>query len=111
IHQRGVTDASKMTDLPASLRERLTAEGLSGVLSIVSERRAIDDTRKLLVGMHDGANVETVLIPRVSGGRSDLPSPLAGDATCEDADAAAAVEDEEEEESATGTGTGTTREP
>ena len=105
IHQRGVTDASKMTDLPGSLRERLTAEGLTGVLSIVSERRAADHTRKLLVGMHDGANVETVLIPRVSGGRSDLPSPLPGDgtlpdgdATYEDADAAAAVEDEEEEE-------------
>jgi 23S rRNA (adenine2503-C2)-methyltransferase len=92
IHARGVTDASKMTDLPRSLRERLTEEGLTGVLSIVSERRAADDTRKLLVGMHDGANVETVLIPRVTAGRSDLPSPL------EDADAAAAVDDEDEEE-------------
>ena len=109
IHARGVTDASKMTDLPASLRERLTEEGLTGVLSIVSERRAIDDTRKILVGMHDGANVETVLIPRVSGGRSDLPSPLAGDGTFEDADAAAAVEDEDEVED-TSTST-STREP
>jgi 23S rRNA (adenine2503-C2)-methyltransferase len=99
IHGRGVTDASKMSDLPASLRERLTAEGLTGVLSIVSERRAMDTTRKLLVGMQDGATVETVLIPRVSGGRSDLPSPLAGDARFEDADAAAAVEDEEDETS------------
>jgi 23S rRNA (adenine2503-C2)-methyltransferase len=106
IHARGVTDASKMTDLPASLRERLTAEGLTGVLSIVSERRATDDTRKLLVGMQDGANVETVLIPRVSGGRSDLPSPLAGDVNFEDADAAAAVEDEDEDAS-TSTSTST----
>ena len=96
IHQRGVTDASKMTDLPVALRERLTAEGLTGVLSIVSERRALDNTRKLLVGMHDSANVETVLIPRVTGGRSDLPSPLPSDRTFEDADAAAAVEDEED---------------
>src|SRR5689334_2233276 len=104
IHQRGVTDASKMTDLPTALRERLTAEGLTGVLSIVTERRATDDTRKLLVGMNDGANVETVLIPRVTGGRSDLPSPLAGDVTYEDADAAAAVEDEEEGDGESGTG-------
>ena len=66
IHLRGVTDASLMTDIPVSLRERLTAEGLTGVLSIVTERRAADDTRKLLVGMHDGSNVETVLIPRVT---------------------------------------------
>jgi 23S rRNA (adenine2503-C2)-methyltransferase len=110
IHQRGVTDASLMTDIPVSLRERLTAEGLDGVLSIVTERRAADDTRKLLVGMHDGANVETVLIPRVTAGRSDLPSPLTGGtsdagigsdaAQFEDADAAAAVDDEDDEEEA-----------
>jgi 23S rRNA (adenine2503-C2)-methyltransferase len=105
IHARGVTDASQMTDLPISLRERLAAEGLAGVLSIVTERRATDDTRKLLVGMHDGANVETVLIPRVTAGRSDLPSPLTnGTSDFEDADAAAAVDDEDDEE---GTGTAT----
>ena len=98
IHQRSVTDASKMTDLPLSLRERLTAEGLTGVLSIVSERRAADDTRKLLVGMADGANVETVLIPRVTAGRSDLPSPFPGEGDFEDADAAAAVDDEDDDE-------------
>jgi 23S rRNA (adenine2503-C2)-methyltransferase len=92
IHARGVTDASKMTDLPLALRGRLTEEGLSGVLSIVSERRAADGTRKLLVGMHDGATVETVLIPRVTAGRSSLPSPF------EDADAAAAADDEDEED-------------
>jgi 23S rRNA (adenine2503-C2)-methyltransferase len=98
IHARGVTDASMMTDLPRALRERLTQEGLTGVLSVVSERRSTDDTRKLLVGMHDGANVETVLIPRVTGGRSDLPSPI------EDADAAAAVDDDEDDEATTADG-------
>ena len=107
IHLRGITDASKMTDLPVSLRERLAGEGLTGVLSIVTERRAADDTRKILVGMHDGSNVETVLIPRVTAGRSDLPSPLRngtsddgglGAADFEDADAAAAVDDEDDED-------------
>ncbi|HEY8073128.1 MAG TPA: 23S rRNA (adenine(2503)-C(2))-methyltransferase RlmN [Labilithrix sp.] len=93
IHVRGVTDAEKMTDLPASLRAKLGEEGLTGVLSVVQERRAADDTRKLLVALGDGANVETVLIPRVSRGKSDLPSPVA-----EDADAAAVVEDEDEVE-------------
>lgn len=97
IHSRGVVDASQMTDLPAKLREELTAEGLKSVLSIVRERRAADDTRKLLVGLGDGANVETVLIPRVSGGKSDLPNPVALDDGVTDADAAAAVEDEEDE--------------
>ncbi len=108
IHQRGVTDASLMTDIPVSLRERLSAEGLGGVLSIVTERRAADDTRKILVGMHDGANVETVLIPRVTAGRSDLPSPLTdGTTDFEDADAAAAVDDEDDEDAVEGEDTGT----
>jgi len=110
IHQRSVTDASLMTDLPLALREKLTEEGLTGVLSIVTERRATDDTRKLLVGMHDGANVETVLIPRLvrgAGGRSDLASPLTNGTTdFEDADAAAAVEDEDEDQDPEADGTG-----
>lgn len=99
IHQRGVTDPSQMTDLPASLRAKLAepteagGAGLAGVLDIIRERRATDDTRKLLVALGDGANVETVLIPRVAGGRSSLPSPLPPE---EDADAAAAVEDDDE---------------
>jgi 23S rRNA (adenine2503-C2)-methyltransferase len=88
IHQRGVTDPEAMTDVPAGIRAKL--EGLKP-LEVVSERRATDDTRKLLVGLGDGANVETVLIPSVAGGRSNLPSPVE-----EDADAAAAVEDEDE---------------
>ncbi|HTB79141.1 MAG TPA: 23S rRNA (adenine(2503)-C(2))-methyltransferase RlmN, partial [Polyangiaceae bacterium] len=54
---------------------------------------------KLLVRLGDGATVETVLIPGVTGGKSRFPSPaLARDAEL-DADAAAAVDDEEEEES------------
>ena len=103
IHVRGVTDAAHMTDLPAALRDKLVSEeGLGGVLEIAQERRAADDTRKLLVKLHDGANVETVLIPRVAGGKSTLPSPLArnGQNATEDdvdADAAAVVDDEDEE--------------
>lgn len=91
IQARGVTDPAQMSDLPAALRTKLAESGLGGVMDIVSERRATDDTRKLLVALGDGANVETVLIPRVSGGKSDLPSPVE-----EDADAAAAVEDEDD---------------
>ena len=96
VQGRGVTDPSAMTDLPASLRARLADEGLGGVLSIVTERRAADDTRKLLVAMADGANVETVLIPRVAGGRGELPSPVPLEGGADDADAAAAVDDEDD---------------
>ncbi len=67
IHRRDVVDASAMTDLPAPLRDRLLEEGLSPVLETVMVRRAADRTRKLVVRFGDGATVETVLIPAVSG--------------------------------------------
>ncbi|MEO6575690.1 MAG: 23S rRNA (adenine(2503)-C(2))-methyltransferase RlmN [Polyangiaceae bacterium] len=97
LHARGVTDPSLMSDLPKNLRDSLAALELGSVLSIATERRALDNTRKLLVQMKDGATVETVLIPAVTAGRSDLPSPVE-----EDADAAAAVDDEDEGPAPTG---------
>ncbi len=104
IHSRGVTDPSAMSDLPATLRTKLASDtagsGLTNVMNVVQERRAVDATRKLLVSLGDGANVETVLIPRVAPGRPKLPSPLPEHARPsdgeEDADAAAAVEDEDD---------------
>jgi 23S rRNA (adenine2503-C2)-methyltransferase len=95
VQGRGVTDPSVMTDLPGGLRTSLAGVGLGAVASIASERRALDDTRKLLVKLADGATVETVLIPNVTKGKSDLPSPVPL-ADGSDADAAAAVEDEDE---------------
>ena len=76
IHARGVVDPALMSDLPAALRERLVAEGVGAPMEIASERRAHDATRKLLVRMRDGATVETVLIPGVSGGPNGLRSPV-----------------------------------
>ena len=93
IQARSVTDAAQMTDLPQALRAALAkpaeegGSGLGSVLSIVTERRSNDNTRKLLVGLGDGANVETVLIPRKNGGPAKPE---------DDADAAAADEDEPE---------------
>lgn len=92
---RGVTDPAKMTDIPQSLRKALADEGLGPVLTITSGTRAFDRTRKLLVRLADGATVETVLIPGVSGdrrlGKGVQDEPL-------DADAAAAVDDEDEDD-------------
>jgi len=69
-----------MSDLPAGLRKTLVETGVGDALAVTSERRAEDGTRKLLVTMHDGASVETVLIPEVTRGRSDLPAPVEQDA-------------------------------
>ena len=77
-----------MTDLPGSLAWGAGRAGLAvGPRRRLHERRATDGTRKLLVRMRDGATVETVLIPGVSGGREALPLSRSDD----DADAAAAT--------------------
>jgi 23S rRNA (adenine2503-C2)-methyltransferase len=97
VQARGVLSAEQMTDLPKELRGHLASLGMDRAIAIADERRSADDTRKLLVRLGDGATVETVLIPGVTGGKSRFPSPaLARDAEL-DADAAAAVDDEDEE--------------
>lgn len=90
IHVRGVVDPAEMTDLPASLRAVLAADGLGPTAAAAEIRQSLDGTRKILVKMGDGAAVESVLIPGVTGPRP--PEML-------DADAAAA--DDEDEEGAT----------
>jgi 23S rRNA (adenine2503-C2)-methyltransferase len=89
VHARGVLDPEKMSDLPATLRDALKAEGLGPTAATAELRRSLDGTRKLLVKMGDGAAVESVLIPGVSG-----PGAVTD---VEDADAAAADDDGDEE--------------
>jgi 23S rRNA (adenine2503-C2)-methyltransferase len=81
VQARSVFDARKMTDLPASLRDRLATLEMERTLEVADERRASDDTRKLLVRMRDGATVETVLIPGVTGPKGRLPSPVESEAS------------------------------
>jgi 23S rRNA (adenine2503-C2)-methyltransferase len=59
LQLRGVTDPKAMTDLPSALRASLAGLGLDTVVKIALERRAPDDTRKLLVELAGGATVET----------------------------------------------------
>jgi 23S rRNA (adenine2503-C2)-methyltransferase len=91
IQARGVLEPRAMTDLPARLREALSSESL-GVADLAQERRAADDTRKLLVRLADGATVESVLIPELPRREGELPSPF-GD----DADACAAPDDDDDD--------------
>jgi len=95
IQARGVLEADRMTDLPKELREKVGGLGLERIVRATDVRRAADATRKVLVTLHDGATVETVLIPGVSGGKTSLPSPLS---ESDDADAAAAVDEDDEDD-------------
>jgi 23S rRNA (adenine2503-C2)-methyltransferase len=81
IHARGVADPAAMTDLPKALRERLTEAGLAAPAQVNRTYASVDGTSKLLVGLHDGLEVETVLIPR---GAPAAEGPYASDG---DADA------------------------
>jgi len=66
IHHRGVVEPSAMTDLPKRLRARLEEEGgLGWPAEVAHAHRSDDATRKLLVRMADGRDVETVLIPQL----------------------------------------------
>jgi 23S rRNA (adenine2503-C2)-methyltransferase len=75
IHQRGVLDPEQMSDLPKSLRDKLTAEGLSQPLTIVDEQLAEDTTRKLLLRLHDQRDIEAVLIPQRVQTEADVGAP------------------------------------
>jgi 23S rRNA (adenine2503-C2)-methyltransferase len=63
LHQRGVSDPAAMTDLPKSLRDRLSIDTLAPPLEIASAHQSDDGTCKLLLAMRDGRTVESVLIP------------------------------------------------
>jgi len=96
IQARSVLEAEKMSDLPAPLRASLADLGPGARANVTHERVAADGTRKLLLTLHDGATIETVLIPGVSGRKGDLPNPVNG--SFDDADASVADDDEEEDE-------------
>jgi len=76
IHGKGVLDPEQMTNLPKRLRAKLAEEGLTPPLEVASEHLSEDGTRKLLLRMHDGRTVESVLIPQGSSGAED---PIGGE--------------------------------
>jgi 23S rRNA (adenine2503-C2)-methyltransferase len=95
LHARGVLDASRMTDLPGSMREALGKMGIAPEAEILTVRRSSDDTRKMLLRVAGGFTIETVLIPGVVRGKIGHPSPVE-----QDADASAAAEDDDDDATA-----------
>lgn len=71
IHQRGVLDASAMTDLSKDLRAKLAEVGLSTPAEVTDVQRSADGTRKLLLRLTDGYSVECVLIPMTRDAEED----------------------------------------
>lgn len=63
IYAKGAMDFQAMTNLPATLREKLSECFTINPLSPVEGTRSGDTTRKYLFKLHDGRYIETVLIP------------------------------------------------
>jgi 23S rRNA (adenine2503-C2)-methyltransferase len=85
IHKRGVVDAAAMSNLAPRLREALAAEGLSPGLCVPEQvHRSSDGTRKIAARLRDGALIETVLLPSVSGPGSSASREADADADDDD---------------------------
>jgi 23S rRNA (adenine2503-C2)-methyltransferase len=66
----GAESPDKMPELPAELRHYLKQHFRIGTLHTSHVARALDGTRKLLLRLEDGAEIETVIIP--GDGRTTL---------------------------------------
>jgi 23S rRNA (adenine2503-C2)-methyltransferase len=63
LYQRQVTDLREMTDMPEPLRQRLQDHYHISTLRVLRHQQSDDGTEKILFGLPDGNQVETVLIP------------------------------------------------
>ncbi len=91
IHKKGVFDPARMTNLSARVRGALVEDGLGELFVTEDVHRSADGTKKAVLRLKDGATIETVLLPAVSGPGSAAAAEM-------DADAAAADDEEEEGE-------------
>ena len=63
LHQRRILDFAGITDLPKSLREKLSETAAVSTLQVESRYVSTDGTRRFLMITHDNFPVETVFIP------------------------------------------------
>ncbi len=63
IYQKRVASFDDMTTLPKLWRRQLAEAAAVTTCRVRGEQRSADGTAKLLVGLHDGEAVETVVIP------------------------------------------------
>jgi 23S rRNA (adenine2503-C2)-methyltransferase len=63
LYRHDVRDFDAMTNVAPALRRDLAADFTIGALEQVRVERSHDGTRKLLFRLHDGATIESVLIP------------------------------------------------
>lgn len=68
IHQLGVIEFEKMTNLSKDLRKRLGEKAIITAPTVISEKKSVDGTLKWMVQLEDGNIIETVYIPEPARG-------------------------------------------
>jgi 23S rRNA (adenine2503-C2)-methyltransferase len=63
LYQHQVTALEQMTNVPEPLRQRLQTTCHIGALTVLRHQKSGDGTEKILFGLVDGNQIETVLIP------------------------------------------------
>jgi 23S rRNA (adenine2503-C2)-methyltransferase len=63
VHDKGVRTVDEMTNLARDVRARLAEVATIGGLEVAEVQTSHDGTRKLRLVTHDGASIESVLIP------------------------------------------------
>ena len=63
VARKWVTDPDRMSNLPASLREKIRTHFLCAALAVERDDVCADGSRKLLLSLFDSETVECALIP------------------------------------------------
>lgn len=82
IYHRGATDFAVMTTLAKPVRERLAESYVVARPTVVRDLRSVDGTRKWLLRMPDGQEVESVHIPEEDRGTLCVSSQVGCTLTC-----------------------------
>ena len=82
LYHRGVADAAQMSTLPVDLRDRLTQHCVVTRPAVVAEQCSADGTRKWLLRVAEGREIETVHIPEADRGALCISSQVGCSLTC-----------------------------
>src|SRR5436309_636395 len=63
LYAQGARSFAEMSDLPASLRDRMAEVAVVGRSTLVTAQSSRDGTTKLLLEEGEGRRIETVLLP------------------------------------------------
>jgi 23S rRNA (adenine2503-C2)-methyltransferase len=82
IYVRGATEFADMTDVAKELRASLASRFTLARPRVVSEQVSVDGTRKWLLRLYDGKEIETVYIPEEDRGTLCISSQVGCTLTC-----------------------------